>query len=61
MKNSGGNKPTPNDQRGVVKNPNNPAHGADKNNRGNQQNPNHAPTNPPPKTGGGKTDGGKKA
>lgn len=60
MKKTGGKTPTPNDQRSVVKNPNNPAQVAAKNNQSNQKNPNHVPTNPPPKTGG-KTDGSKKA
>lgn len=41
--------PTPNDQRGDSKNPNNPAHKAAQDNRSNQLNPNHAPT----KGGGG--------
>jgi hypothetical protein len=45
-------KPTPNDQRSNVKNPNNPAHKPDQDNRSNQLNPNHQPTkgyggNPP--------------
>ncbi len=37
-------KPSPNDQRSNVKNPNNPAHKAAGDNRANQKNPNHAPT-----------------
>jgi hypothetical protein len=52
-KQQGGKTPTPNDQRSTVKNPNNPAHTGAKDNRGNQLNPNHTPTNPPAKTDGG--------
>ena len=40
-------KPTPNDQRSNVKNPNNPAHKADRDNRSNQRNPNHQPSKGP--------------
>ena len=36
--------PSPNDQRGNVKNPNNPANKAARDNRANQKNPNNAPT-----------------
>lgn len=36
--------PSPNDQRSNVKNPNNPAHDAARDNRANQLNPNHAPS-----------------
>lgn len=36
--------PRPNDQRSNVKNPNNPAHKADRDNRANQLNPNHSKT-----------------
>jgi hypothetical protein len=60
-KQQGGKTPTPNDQRSVVKNPNNPAHTAATDNRGNQLNPNHTTTNPPAKTGGGGSADGKKA
>lgn len=41
--------PTPNDQRSNVKNPNNPAHQADRDNRANQLNPNHLPSKPAPR------------
>lgn len=37
---------TPNDQRGVVKNPNNVQQTQDQINRTNQLNPNHKPTKP---------------
>lgn len=37
-------KRPPNDQRSDVKNPNNPAHKQDQDNRANQKNPNHKPT-----------------
>ena len=37
-------RPSPNDQRSDVKNPNNPAHKDAADNRSNQKNPNHAPT-----------------
>lgn len=33
--------PSPNDQRSTVKNENNPAHKADRDNRANQKNPNN--------------------
>lgn len=36
--------PSPNDQRSNVKNPNNPAFDAARDNRANQLNPNHAPS-----------------
>jgi len=39
-----GRKPTPNDQRSDVKNPNNAAHKAAADNRSNQLNPNNAAT-----------------
>lgn len=41
---------TPNDQRSDVKNPNNADYKANRDNRSNQLNPNHAPTNPKPKS-----------
>ena len=57
-------KPTPNDQRSNVKNPNNPAHKSDQDNRANQLNPNNPahwssrgqtpPPTPPPATPGSK-------
>lgn len=60
-KQQGGKTTTSNDQRSVVKNPNNPAHTAATDNRGNQLNPNHTPTNPatnpPAKTGGSDSKG----
>ncbi len=37
-------RPSPNDQRSNVKNPNNPAFKHNLDNRANQLNPNHAPT-----------------
>lgn len=37
-----------NNQRSDTKNPNNPAHKQDGDNRSNQKNPNHEPTNPKP-------------
>lgn len=46
-------KPTPNDQRSNVKNPNNPAHKSNQDNRSNQINPNHSPSK------GGDNRGGK--
>ena len=48
-----------NDQRSNALNPNNPAHKTGQDNKANQGNPNHAPTNPPPKVDSGKK-GGKK-
>ena len=43
---------TPNDQRSIVKNPNNSVHHANYNNRSNQMNPNHsASKSQPAKTG----------
>ena len=47
-------KPSPNDQRSNVKNPNNPAHKSAGGNRANQKNPNHAPTKGGPRGGGKK-------
>jgi hypothetical protein len=41
-------KPTPNDQRSDVKNPNNPAHEADRRNREKQGHENAPPAQPPP-------------
>ena len=46
-------QPTRNDQWSNVKNPNNPAHKAARDNRANQKNPNHAPSK-------GGTQGGRK-
>ena len=45
--------PKQNNQRSNSLNPNNPAHKAGQDNKANQQNPNHQPTNPPAE----KTDG----
>lgn len=60
-KQKGGKTPTPNDQRSVVKDPNTTAHKEAQDNRGNQLDPNHEPTKPPAKTGGGGSADGKKA
>ena len=60
-KQKGGKTPTPNDQRSVDKNPNNPAHKDANDNRANQINPEHTRTNPPAKTVGNDGNGDKKA